>query len=41
MYLKRAPASFGFGVVCPGDLKQQGAVILARLVQAVTEKLSF
>ena len=35
-----APAALPFGVVCPGDLADQGVLILASLAQVFTEKLT-
>ena len=41
MYLKRAPAALPFGVGCPGDLGQQGVVILAFLARMFHEILAW
>ena len=41
MYLKRAPAALRFVMGCPGDLAQQGAVILAFLAQDFPEILAW
>ena len=38
--LRPAPAALPFDVVCPGDLADQGVVILASLAQVFTEKLT-
>ena len=41
MYLKRDPAALRFGMGCPGDLAQQGVVILAFLARVFPEILAW